>query len=210
MIVTEVMSCYCPYGKLSLPLSGTSRGADPAVSVDLMCLVMLWQRPCWGVVFIVAGSWGTAAVVAELSGRHVRNLCLRSEKRAAGSGAQRRGSGRLAAETPVLSERLLCRAEQVSPEQLSPSLEANTLWIIVIYPRGATSMLRSAPGCPSAFPPFFSPSFLPANTLPLLSWPVYCGAPLTKQLNDSAKYTNSLVLCLGLSLAARSDMSTQS
>lgn len=122
-----------------------------------MCPVMLWQRTCWGVVFIVAGSWGTAAVVAKLSGRHVRNLCLRFEKRAAGSGAQRRGSGRLAAETPVLSERLLCRAEQVSPEQLSPSLEANTLWIIVIYPRGATSMLRSAPGCPSVFPPFFFP-----------------------------------------------------
>ena len=109
-----------------------------------------------GVVFIVASSWVTAAVVAELSGRHVRNLCLRSERRAAGSAAQRRGSGRLAAETPVLSERPLCGAEQVSPEQLSPSLEANTLWIIVIYPQGATSMLRSGPGCPSALPPFFS------------------------------------------------------
>lgn len=42
-----------------------------------------------GVVFIVASSWVTAAVVAELSGRHVRNLCLRSERRAAGSAAQR-------------------------------------------------------------------------------------------------------------------------
>lgn len=68
----------------------------------------------------------TAAVVAELTGKHVRNLCLRSERRAAGSAAER-GSGRLAAEAPVFSERLLCRAEQVSAEQLSPSVPAYTL-----------------------------------------------------------------------------------
>lgn len=117
------------------------------------CEILPWCS-CRGLVCIRelslgAGSWVTAAVVAELTGRHERNLVSEIWK---ASSWERRGSGRLAAEAPVLSERLFCRAEQVSAEQLSPSLEANTLWIIVIYPQGAPPMLRSLPSCPSAFP----------------------------------------------------------
>lgn len=66
---------------------------------------------------------------------------------------------------------------------------------------GAASMLRSLPSCPSAFPPFFSPSdegFLPAKTLPLISWSVYCGGPLTKQLNDPSS-TLTLLCCVSCS-----------
>lgn len=72
---------------------------------------------------------------------------------------------------------------------------------------GAASMLRSLPSCPSAFPPFFSPSdegFLPAKTLPLISWSVCCGAPLTKQLNDPS--STLTLLCLLLLLAAHSQI----
>lgn len=81
-----------------------------------------------------------------------------------GARQRARGSERLAAEAPVLSERLLCRAEQVSAEQLSPSLAADTLWIIVIYPQGLISVKVIALVAPLPFRPFFSTatsSFLP-------------------------------------------------
>lgn len=46
-------------------------------------------------------------------------------------------------------------------------------------------------------------SFLPRLFhLPLISWSVYCGGPLTKQLNDSDKCINSLVQGLKFSLPA--------
>lgn len=79
---------------------------------------------CLGVDFTMAGSWVTTALVAGLTGRHVRNLCVRFEWRAAVSGEE---SAEKRAQTPVLSERLLCRVEQVSAEQLRSSLKTNTL-----------------------------------------------------------------------------------
>lgn len=56
---------------------------------------------------------------------------------------------------------------------------------------------------PSPPPPAMRASFLPRLfRLPVISWSVYCGGPLAKQLNDSVKYTDSLVWRLMLSLAA--------
>lgn len=174
------MRCCCDALAEAL-LLGSCLHSFRQLSGDYLRRLLSWQAGMWGICV-----WG-------LKGEQ-----LGAEQRA-------RGGGRLAAETPVLSERLLCRAEQVSVEQLSPSLEANTLWIIVIYPPGATSLLRSLPSCPSLSlsAPTLRASFLPGLLhLPLISCSVYCGGPLTKQLNESVKYTDSLVVCLRLSLAA--------
>lgn len=81
-----------------------------------------------------------------------------------------RGSEQRAAEAPVLGERLLCGAEQVSAEQLSPSLAVNTLWIIVIYPQGLISVkvIAQLPHWLSAlFFPAAKTSFLPRLLCPL-------------------------------------------
>lgn len=128
-------------------------------------------------------------LVAEQPGWHVRNLSLKGEQLGAEQGA--RGSGRLKA--PVLSERLLCRAEQVSAKQLSPSLEADTLLNYTNLSTGTPSMLRSMPSCPSAFP---LPSCQESSTFLSSAWLFTTVVLLTKQLNDSVKYTNPFVLCL--------------
>lgn len=71
---------------------------------------------------------------------------LRAGQRALGKRAQ----------TPVLSERLLCRAEQVSAEQLSSSLQQNTLTSIH---RGSVDSVKViAPFARSSFPAFFFPT----------------------------------------------------
>lgn len=75
-----------------------------------------------------------AMALAEPAVRHARNLHPRSEcwvvVGGGGWGEQLRVEQRALvklARAPVPSERLLCRAQQVSAEQLSPSLQRNTL-----------------------------------------------------------------------------------
>lgn len=75
-----------------------------------------------------------------------------------GGAAAEQGARAKRAGTPVLSERLLCRAKQVSAEQLSPSLQVNTLPTISIYLLGHMSIKVIAPFARSSFPPFFFPT----------------------------------------------------
>lgn len=119
------------------------------------------------------------------------------------------GSWRLAAEAPVLSERLLCRAEQVSAEQLSPSLEVNTLWIIVIYSQGPPSMLRSLSIGPQPFrlPSFFSvtrASFLPSLYIFLssifLRWPFKQTAQWLPCVFASGSFSQLIYWCVNAAL----------
>lgn len=111
------------------------------------------------------------------------------------------GSGRLSDEAPVFSERPLCRAEQVLAEQLSPSLEVNTL----NYSHLSTSMLRVLPSRPSAFPlllfffflflpPPSDESFLPAKALPSSSPQLVCLPRWSFKPNSSMAPSNTLSL----------------
>lgn len=96
----------------------------------------LLRRLCSGGVFIATGR------------RADRPACVESvsEVWMGGAAAEQRALVERAG-TPVLSERLFCRAEQVSAEQLSPSLQVNTLWIISIYLQGHISIKVIAPFC---------------------------------------------------------------
>lgn len=154
---------------------------------------------------LASGGCLGAAAVSEVTRRHVRNPCpLRSA-----AGAERAGKDvQPGAEAPVLSERLLCRAEQVSEEQLSPSLEANTLWIIAIYPQGLSQWQGY---CPVAFlsPLFFvavEASFLPAKRLPTSSPQLLC--LLWRSFNLTAQWLPCAVP-QDLPCSSLSDMSTQ-
>lgn len=114
------------------------------------CEMLMWFLISGG-AFIVDGRHGarwadSPACEESASEAWMWGEQLRAGQRALGKRAQ----------TPVLSERLLCRAEQVSAEQLSSSLQQNTLTSIH---RGSVDSVKViAPFARSSFPAFFFPT----------------------------------------------------
>lgn len=141
----------------------------------LMLLVM-WDAPvmrapvCIGELSLGAVA---AAVVAERTGRHVRNLCLRFERRAAGSGAQSEGKWAAHCRGTCLQWKAPLWSWTGVGRAVKPFTWSEHTVNYRHLSTGATSVLRSLLSCPSAFPPshpffFFggNGSFLPAKTLP--------------------------------------------
>lgn len=137
-------------------------------SFPAWCDLLLWcvGTDLWFVSFDAACSWAFSAVVAEQITLHVKNLCLRSERPSSWEREQRECKevdGPLPAEAPVLSERPLCRAEQVS----NPSLE-HTLNYRHLSTRGPVDakVIAQLPLSVSAF--HFSSQAMKASFLPSL------------------------------------------
>lgn len=157
------------------------------------CPVRVWPSFC-RVLFascscdVSAVEVSSSRLVTKPTGRHVWNLCPRYEW--GGAAAEQRALVERTG-TPVLSERLLCRAEQVSAEQLSPSLQVNTLWIISIYLQGHISIKVIAPFCSLilsalfSFPPVLRAPFR-ASALPSSCHQLAC--LLRRSFNQTAQW----------------------
>lgn len=117
------------------------------------------------------------------------------------------------AQTPVLSERLLCGAQQVSAEQLSSNRTPSESQPSTH--RGRSRVHAIAPFSRSSFPPFFSPTSV-ESPLPCQRFSVFLSsaglftAAGLQQSRSTAPSNTLTLLCPALARCSFWDMSTHS